>query len=286
MRHKCLASFIVFILYFSISGLIMFAEVKDLAKAKTLIKVLAQSGIYEKLPQYAETLVNSQNDPQTKTLTLGIAQSIDPKFIQSEIEKNAEPFLAYLNGKQNLPNISFDLRSFKVKLQSKLPRDSSSQIFITQIPDTYGLAQIKNPDQIFGRAKLTFKVINYGYLVSLIVSILMIIFLVLLGLSWWPAILRWVGWGIFLPAFSMLVFTFISLAIPKILLGKYGTNLDPEIIKMINPVIEALNNATKTISLLYSGIISGLGFVLLFLSYILPHPPEPKPVANPPSPTR
>ncbi|MCL5407279.1 MAG: hypothetical protein M1429_02175 [Patescibacteria group bacterium] len=320
MRHKCLAVFLVSILYFSISGLIMFAEVKDLAKASTLVKVLAQSGIYNKLPQYAQTLTSTQDNPQSKALTQGIAQAIDPKFIQSEIEKNAGPFLAYLNGQQNVPNIGFDLRPFKAKLRTILPdimldeiknlppcsssietqtneamptclpqgassdqlqaqlsKANSTQDLINQIPDTYGLQQIKNPDQVFGRAKLAFKIINYGYWISLIVSVLMIIFLILLGLSWWPSILRWVGWGLFLPAASMLLFTFISLALPKILLGKYGSNLDPQIIQLTNPVIEALNQTTKTISLLYSGIITGIGFVLLILSYVLPHPPEPKP---------
>lgn len=319
MRHKCLAVFIVSILYLSISTLIMFAEVKDLTQAKTLTKVLSRSGIYEKLPQYIETALVGQDDPQIKAFSKSIAQSLDPKFIQSEVEKNAEPMLSYLKGQQNIPNISFDLRPFKSQLRATLPdimleeiknlpscgsstelktgeempnclpvgaspeqfqsellKADSTEDLINQIPDTYGLQQIKNPDQVFAQAKLAFKIINYGYIVSLAFSVLMIVFLILLGLDWWPSIFRWVGWGLFLPGFSMLLFTFISLAIPKILLGKYGQNLDPEIIQMVNPVIEALNQATKSISLLYSGVITVLGFVLAILSYVLPHPPEPK----------
>lgn len=316
MRHKCLAVFIVIILYFSVTSLIVLAEIRTLVKADTITTILAKSGIYGKLPQYAEAIFSTGN-LQTKILGRSISEALEPKFVQSEVEKDLGLFLKYLNGNGPVPNIGFDMVPIKTKLKTTIPdvtleeiknlpscegdtsqdengiltcrptsasdaqlmatlnNANSTQDLINQIPDTFGLQQIKNPDQVFHRAILAFKIINYGFWISLIVSLLMIFFLVLLGRSWWPSILRWTGWGLFLPAVSMLLFTFISLAIPKILLVKYGSQIDPEVIKMINPVIDALNQASKSISLLYSGIITGLGFVLLLLSYVIPHPPEP-----------
>lgn len=281
MRHKCLASFLVFALYFSISGFIMFAEIKHLTQAQTITTILSQADVYHKLPQYFEATLVRSRDEQSKRLTQELIQSLEPAMLQAEVEKNIGPFMDYLNSRGGLPNIFVDLAVFKKNLTQKqgFPPEA-----LKEIPDSYSLSQIANPEQVFGRAKLAFKILNSGYWTLLVLSIVLLICLALLGLSYWPAIPRWVGLGLILPGATMLLLTLISLVLPQILMGQFGKGLDPEIVEMLNPVILAFNHASQKISLLYSGIIAGVGFVLILLSYIIPHPPAPKPSAQTPVP--
>ncbi|HLB95659.1 MAG TPA: hypothetical protein VJK26_02010 [Patescibacteria group bacterium] len=330
MRHKCLASLLVFVLYFTISLFIGLAEIRTLLKTETILKTLSAAGIYESIPKYFELSMSQskETEPQAKILGKAIADSIDPINLRTQVEKNLPPLLTYLNGRGELPDISLDLRIFKANLAAKLPAVFSEEIInlpscegednlqnpdeipnclptgttagqleqefqknnvsgdiLKNIPDTWGLRNLKNPEQFFGRARLSFKILNYSYWGSLITSIILIGFLVLLGRSYWPSIPRWVGLSLFLPGVSALLMTIVSIALPSILLGNYGRNIDPEILKMLNPLVISFNQASQKIALLYSGVITGLGFVLILLSYILPHPPEPtKPAPKPTSP--
>lgn len=326
MRHKCLASFVVFVLFFTLSAFIGFGEMRGLLKTEVILKILNTSRLYETLPKYLEVTLSKggEIEPQAKILSSAIVKAIDEKELKEQIEKNLPPLMNYLNSQGPMPDFSFDLRPFKKRFAVELPtslfeglenlppcteedklqeqaeipsclavgtttgqleqelqkNDLSGEI-LKQIPDTWGLRDLKNPEQIFGQARLTFKILNFGFWISLALSILLIFLLVLLGRGYWPSIPRWVGLSLLLPGISMLLLTFVSLFLPKIFLGNYASGTDPEIIKMVNPLIISLNQASQTTSLLYSGVMTGLGFLLILLSYILPHPPEPKPVAKP-----
>lgn len=296
MRHQCLAAFIVFVLYLTISTFLGLVEIKTLTHPETITKTLNEANFYQNLPKLIEdNLVNNpKNDPQTKALLTGIMQSIDPKTVKTEVEKNASPFFDYLLGRTPILNVSFDLRDFKQNLKTKLPdilsqeqniqNANSTDELLKTIPDTYNLSQVKDIDKTFANAKLAFKILNILYLASIILSLILIGLLALLGRGYWPSIPRWIGLSLILPAGSFLIFDLFAKALPQILMGQYSKGIDPEIVKLINPLILSLSKNTLTISFLYSGIFFGLGFVLILLSYILPHPPEPKPVAKTPSP--
>ncbi|MFA6493347.1 MAG: hypothetical protein WCV58_04370 [Patescibacteria group bacterium] len=334
MRHKCLAIFIFTILGLTITTFISLLEFKAFFQPKTLIKVLDQSNVYENLPKLVENLYgqNKSENLQTKVLVLGIIKSIDPKVVQTQVEKNIPPFFSYLNNQTNTLDVTFDLKGFKTTLEKKLPNILSQEMIklptcasgiemsvsennglpsclpqgttptqiqqgtqgssytdeiMANIPDTYNLRDLKNVDQKLANLKLIFKIINITYWVSIILSLIMIGLLVLLGRSWWPSILRWVGWGLLLPAGSILILNVFSKALPQIFTGQIANGLDPEIVKFINPMIEAINANSMQLSFIYGGILAGIGLVLIILSYALPHPPEPKPPVkqSPSSPT-
>ncbi|MDZ7586158.1 MAG: hypothetical protein U0946_00245 [Patescibacteria group bacterium] len=331
MRHKCLAAFIVLILYFSITTFVCLVEFKILTKPKTITTTLAESGIYENLPKFIEQLYvkDKKTDLQTKILITGLIKSINPQVIKAEIEKNSESFLNYLNGKTTTPNVTFDLQDLKSNLKNNLPGILTKEMvnlpacapgiepnpsgnsglpecipqgttpeqmqqamqtsnyvdeIVKEIPDTYSLGQIKNIDKTFANIKLAFKILNIAYYASIIISLILLGCLALLGRAWWPSIPRWIGVSLILPSGSLLLLNLLSKALPQILSGQIYKGFDPEIVKFINPVIESVNNNTLEISFIYSGVIFAVGLILIVLSYVLPHPPEPKLPAKTPVP--
>mgnify|MGYP001583357073 CR=1 FL=1 len=348
MRHKCLAVFLVFLLYFTITGVIVFAELKMITKADFLKKTVAQSDIFQNLPKMAHTLAatNKSTDLKSKVLLEYYAQSLPANYLQTEFDKNIKPFVDYLTGQAPKPNVTINLQPLKQSLKlnpdkleaivsaevEKLPvctaeeeqelqnqntqntenpsseekplgvscrpgeisaKSMTAEIMkevqldslIDSFPDNYNLAtNLKNPDQTFRSAKLAFKIINWGFWFNLILTLILMGFLVLLGRSWWPSILRWIGWSLVLPSGLILLMNLSWNFLQTTVQNQLASGFDPQIYQSFSPLFETINQNTLAASLLISGIIFGLGLILIILSYALPHPPEPKPAPKSPPP--
>lgn len=127
MRHKCLGALIVFVLFFTISAFISLWEIRSLIKPESnfLPKVLAQAGFYENVDELASSIFqnpNQESNPQTEILIKLISSSLEPAYLKSEVEKNYQPFLSYLDRKSTKPEVVFDLRPCKNVLRQNAPK--------------------------------------------------------------------------------------------------------------------------------------------------------------------
>lgn len=128
MRHKWLAGLIAFfLLYFSLTFLLMFLELKIISQPENLINIFNQAKIYQNINQVPEIIfgdlkTNEKMDLQTKILINSISQAVDAKDLQNQVEKNLPLFLNYLNGRGTLNGISFDLSNLKTGLKKVLPK--------------------------------------------------------------------------------------------------------------------------------------------------------------------
>lgn len=340
MRHKCLAMFLVFLLYFSITGVMIFWELKVITTSTFLTKVFKEANVYQNIAKLTNTLF-SENNLQSKVIIQYYAENIPANYLQSELEKNLKPFLAYLNGETRELNVVFDLKPLKAGLEEntgklndlsfaeveKLPvctkeeeqmlisqtnqnegsaesqpmeiscrpeqistgamsteiaNEAGSEIMKNPLPDSYNLGtSLKNPEKTFKNAKIGFKIIRWGFWFNLILTLILFGLLALLGKSWWPSIPRWIGWSMIIPAGPLLLLNLFWSFFEKIIQNKFASGFDPQIYNSFNPLFEIINQKTITASLWVSGIITGIGLILVILSYALPHPPEPKPVLKP-----
>jgi len=122
MKHKCLASFIVFILFFTIYGFVGFGVLRAVTTAKFINNVLSSSSFYNNLPDFANTLAESSENQnfQLKVFIKLFGQLIEPADLKAQVEKNSAAFIGYLSNKKSSPDVSFDLKNLKsaVKIKS------------------------------------------------------------------------------------------------------------------------------------------------------------------------
>ena len=315
MKHRCLASFIVFVLFFSILAVMGFGQVRLILRAKFVGNFLEKSNIYNNLGNIGQQLSESSKDPQSKETILTITNSIDPAWLKKEINNNLTPFFDYLWGKNSNLNIVIDITPFKAKLPSNFQATLSEMVkslppacqpgqvsssatgenapscidaqtranlqILSQMPNTINLGDyFKNPDQVFARTKLTFTIIKIGFWAGLILSLILIGVLVLLGRGWWPSIPRWIGLALVLPSGAALLSNLSWQAIQPSLQSQILAGLNPQAKPIIEPIITAFGGQTFTSGLILAGSIFAFGLILIILSYALPHPPEPKPAAS------
>ena len=266
MKHKCLAFFIVFLLFFTISSVISFYQLRQITTVKFIKLTLNQSGLYSNIGKIIDNTISTQStNTEEEAYLKSILLNIDPIWAQSEIEKNVPLLIEYLNSQSDALNVNIDLTPLKSQV--------SDPSFSTLIPDQYKLTDsIKNPDVTFYKAKLIFKVFQYGFIVSLILSVLLILFLLLLGLPNWQAIFRTIGWAIVIPALVNLIFGFGWLILKEPLKNQVIGGFKPELVPYLNPVIHTLNNNIFTPSILLSFIILIIGFITVIISYFLKAP--------------
>ncbi len=115
MKHKCLAAFIVFLLFFTISGIIGFYQVQKLTSPDFVIKTLNESGIYNNLDNLGEILSQSSEEqsPQSKMYFRALTKNVDPNWVQSQVEVNLPLFIVYLSGKKPTLDVTFNLTRYK-----------------------------------------------------------------------------------------------------------------------------------------------------------------------------
>ena len=129
MRYKCLAAFIVFVLFFSITGTIIFAQTRSMLSANFINQILKEANFYDSANQLLKTIATSDKSAvESKILLQSVGVSINPTNFQQEIEKNLPQIMNYLNNQGSLENISFDLRTFKNNFSNIVPNDLSSII--------------------------------------------------------------------------------------------------------------------------------------------------------------
>jgi len=319
MKHKCLASFLVLLLFFSISGIIVFYQVQKLTSANFLIKILNESRIYNNIDSFGKIIEQGNQDqsPQSKIYFQALAKNIDPNWVKSQIEVNLPKFMDYLNSSNPNLDITFDLRKYKENLPQNfreaiaetasdlppcqegqaqiednfptcLPTGVSAEQISTQISaadiqslvnevhDTYNLSEVvKNPDKTFSQVRLILKILNIGLIVSVILTIILLGLLVILGLSYRPAILRWTGVALVLPSGLNLLLDGVYQLVQPNIQGAVLKGLNPQVLPIISPIIGTLSQNLMKPGFLISAIIFSVGFILIILSYALPHPPSP-----------
>jgi len=122
VRHRCLASFIVFILFFTIYGFISFGVLRAVTTAKFLNSALASSNFYNNLQEFANSLADSSGEQnfQGQIFIKLFGQLIEPADLRTQVEKNSTAFIEYLRNEKSTLGVSFDLRNLKnaVKIKS------------------------------------------------------------------------------------------------------------------------------------------------------------------------
>lgn len=333
MRHKCLAAFIVFLLFFSLSFLIGFAQVKLILNSRAVLKILDEAHLYDNLAQIGQEIAKSTAQSEDKNTLSQImiraaSQSFDPVWLRGQAQKNLPLIFDYVEGKTAAVAISIPLADFKKALLPNLeaatkdeiknlppcpsgempPQDKFPECLpqgttaeqvnaligpsdftesINEIPESWTI----NTASLAGLRAL-FLTIKIGFWVSLIFSIVLIGILILLGNAYWPAILRWTGLGLVLPAGIIFLLDLSWGALQRWLANQAQTQMAGQTFQIFNPIFATIDKNLNTPGLIISGIIFGVGAILVILSYALPHPPEPKPVASapvaptPPQPAR
>lgn len=320
MKHKCLAVFIVFLLFFTISGIIGFYQVKKMINPQFVIINLNQSGIYNNLDILGDILAKSgkEQNPQSKMYFRALSKNIDPTWVQSHVEVNLPLFTNYLCKKTPTLDVVFDLTKYKENLPASFqeailetskelptceagqpqtqdnfptclphgttPEQISSQItaadiqsLVNEIPDTYKLSDsIKNPEQTFRGAKLAFTILNIGFIALIVLSIILLGILALMGLSYWPAIPRWLGLALVLPAGLNLILDGVFSLVQTSVQSSALKGINPQYLPIVTPILETLNRNLMKPGFIISGLVFGVGLILIILSYAVPHPPENK----------
>lgn len=328
MKHKCLAAFIVFLLFFTISGIIGFYQVQKISKPEFVIKVLNESGIYNNLDSLGEIIAQSDEEqtPQSKMYFRALTKNVDPSLVKSQIEVNLPLFTDYLSSKTSTLDVTFDLKKYKANLPASIkeailetakelptcqgdqaptqddfptcipagttPEQIAAQIspaniqaMVDEIPDTYKLSEgIKNPNQTFYGARLGFTIMNIGFIALIVLTIIFLGLLALLGLSYWPSILRWIGLALVLPAGLNLLMDGIFLLVQSTVQTSGLKGVNAQYLPIVTPIFESLNRNLMKPGFLISGIIFGAGLILIILSYAIPHPSELKPPTKPTPP--
>ncbi len=313
MKHRCLAIFIVFVLFFTILGFIIFAETRMILTAKFVGNFLNQSQIYNNIGRIGQEIANATGDDNSKTLVLAVTQNIDPNWIKSVVNTNLSPLFDYFWNRTSKLNVVIDTTPFK----NKLPANFASQIeellrtmpqcpegpptnmdenappclsaaartnlqALAQMPNSINLADyVKNPDNSLGRTKASFTFIRFGFWFELILSIILMGILVLLGRGWWPSIPRWIGLALVLPSGVAILGDLLWKVSVSALQTQYLPTLSTTIRPIVAPIIAAFNAQTLLAGLILAGSLFFAGWIMIILSYALPHPPEPKPVAKP-----
>ena len=261
MKHTCAAVFIVFLLFFSVSLFLYTGQLKKITSAGFLMKTFEQSGLYTNLPGIiSESLKDSPNNAAVQALS----NAVDPTYFRTQIQTNLPPFIKYLNGKSKTLNVNLDLKPFKAAILKQAPAEA-----VTSIPDNYTLNQESaNANNVFRQAKRSFHVLNLAFLISGILSLLLIGVLVLMGKSFWPSILRWTGFALLLPAALQLIIVIIGKASLNPAIKACVAKASPTMANLLKPVIAVFANNIFNVTMLYAGIVFFISLVLIVLSYI------------------
>jgi len=121
MKHRCLGSFIVFVLILTVYGFITFGVLRSITTAKFLNQALSSSNFYNNLHNFANSLADgSENQSfQSKIFIKLFGQLIEPADLKAQVEKNSIAFVGYLSNEKQTLDVSFDLRNFKSAITLK-----------------------------------------------------------------------------------------------------------------------------------------------------------------------
>lgn len=324
MKHKCLASFIVFLLFFSISGVIGFYQIKNITSAEFIKKTLSDSDIYKNIGNLViESLKSQPKDPemldrQNNFYIKALSKDIDPSWAKKEVEKGITSFVDYISEKKLSSDITFDLSDYKKNLpenfreafyeelktlsvcpageqpkqeipecipEGTTPEQIASLLtqedinsFVNEVPDNLNLSEtIKKSEQTFHRIKLAYKIIKYGFVASILLSIILLIILILIGLPSWSSIFRWTAVALLIPSGLNLLMDGIWFLIRPSIEQQLMSGLNSSIGPYLAPIISSLDKNLLLPGLYISGLIFIIGLVLLIISYIIPRPIQEKP---------
>ena len=158
------------------------------------------------------------------------------------------------------------------------------QHLVNEVPDTIQFTDlVKNPDQTFARAKISFQILRWGLILTIILSIIFLGILALMGLGYWPSILRWFGVALVIPAGANLLAVGLWQLLHLTIQNQILSGFNPQALPYVTPIIETLNNNFLKPATVFSSVIFILGLIMIILSYALSHPPEPRPPAKVPA---
>lgn len=158
-------------------------------------------------------------------------------------------------------------------------QSSSPDEALKNIPDSYNLMDLaKGQTNNFSTIRAVFKIMEYGFWITLALSLLLILCLMLLAWGDWPAILRWVGLSLTLPGGVILILNSLG-RLSTTLLKNYTSGINAQTMQTVTPILENINRSLINNALIMGGAIFGLGIILIIISHVLPKPtsqPQPQ----------
>lgn len=304
MQNKCLGVFLIFLaIPLVILSILELVFITNFTSSLFYKNLLLKSNSYSQ----AEKLLQQSNVEQGSFLS-DMAESINASWLKQNTENTLDEFFKFLNGKTTSQNISIDLTAFKKNLTPTpdLPADA-----ITMIPDkltfnsykkfledlksdletqSQGQAalvsqdiadinnQIKEADNLSKQFDNNLSTIKRSFFFTKVMAyiifgltLLILIIIALISRSFPPAIFRWVGDALFIPAGFL---TLVAFAFQNIL----TRSLDP--LRMLKLTIETRNFLLPLYKTLLSHIFSDIikisfiialiGLSFIIFSYILP----------------
>jgi len=320
MRNKCLGVFLVLVTIPLVMLSILQLASSGLLSSQFYKNFFTKNNLYEKF-----VLILPQKD-SSQDIIAAFSQSIDANWLKVNTEKNLDAFFAYLFNKTSTFDFNIDTSVLKTNPSSDIPEDLQKILPDTLTLETYGEFLTNTKDQFlknskeldqeiaqkdlqdinkqiedFGTFKDKFsqntKAIQTSFLYFKIglwviygLTLLMLVVVGLAARRYWPAILRWIGQAIFIPA---LLLVMISFLLPKFFIDFYHplqnlkvtTESKDFIMTTYNGLVNTASFNVSRVSLAFALV----GLLLIILSYILPlilkTPPPAPPTPAPPKTT-
>lgn len=143
--------------------------------------------------------------------------------------------------------------------------------FLKLVPDQLSLNELtKNQVPKLDQARLGLNVLNLVFWISLILSLAGIASLVALG---WPnarAICGWNGWIFIITAGPVLILDLLTKQINHLIQANLASKATADIIAIITPILNSMNQTIMRATIVVPAVITGLGLILVILSFSLP----------------
>ncbi|MEK7143127.1 MAG: hypothetical protein AAB785_02865 [Patescibacteria group bacterium] len=170
--------------------------------------------------------------------------------------------------------------------KQQIVKNLSPNELLKDVPDQYNLAtDLKDPEKTFFKTKIVFLIFKIGFWGNLILTLILIGCLYLLSRPWWRSFLGWTGWTLIFPSGSIMLLNFFAGFMQKITADQLNLVQNKELILLLQPLLDKTTENTLALSYRLSGVILGLGIILVIISFFLPKPP-PVPKPTPPVPAK
>lgn len=150
---------------------------------------------------------------------------------------------------------------------------------ITNLPDQYDIGKIINQSpQTVPAIQRFFYFANIIFIILLIASVLLFVFIGLLNVKYLPGMLKWLSIPLLIASGAVLIFGFFGQVILMVLLGGYTTTLPAEMRTLVNSLIGVFSQNLSSHFKLIPGIILVLAIALLIVAIVLckKHPYQPQ----------
>lgn len=311
MRNKCLGVFLVFITVPLVMVSILQLANGNFLRSSFYKEFLTKNKIYDKV------VLILPKDSSSDNIITAFSASISAPWLKTNIEYNLDAGFNFLNKKT--PTFDFSVDATIVKNNPDLNIPAS---IINVLPDTLSMTSYNSflqntkdiatknttttsPEEVDKQiadftsyqakftqntknAQTAFYYFKIGMWVVYGLTILMLLIIALAARRYWPAILRWTGFSLFIPGVILLGTSF---AFPKIFINLLhpinNLKLEPPTKDLLTTIYNGLINVTSFNTGRISLLVTLIGLFIVITSYVLPlilkTPPMPKPEPKKPS---